>query len=861
MPEDSVKPAPARDELIGKRLAHYDVTARLGHGGMGVVYLAHDERLQRDVALKVLPPETVADTTARARLLREARTASGLNHPHICTIHEVGEVSGFTFIAMEHLAGRPLSEVIPPGGLPVETLLRYGVQIADALAHAHEHGIVHRDLKCSNVIITPEGRAKVLDFGLAKQLGGMELSASGPRQSLTEAGAVVGTLDYMAPEVLLGEAADVRSDLWALGVMLYEMAAGERPFRGQTGFELSAAILHESPTSLPARVPASLRAVVQRCLAKDPSQRYQRAGEARAALELTISFPDSAPVPVVPPIPRARRLPVPVIAAAALIAAVGLGALLAVRWWPKPPLEYKQITFRHGLVGFARFSPDGQAIIYSAAWGEEPPDAFSASPGAPESRSLGFSDTWPLSLSPTGEMAMLLDHHLCPGPYAVGTLARAPLGGTPREIVDNVEFAEWSPDGKELAIVRDVGGIFRLEYPIGRLLYETPGWITHPRLSPGGDRIAFIEHPVENDLSGAIVAVDLKGTKRMLSQGWNNAFGLAWSPNGREVWFTAKKKGANRALYAVSLAGNERLVRSESSSLHLMDVARDGRVLLVRQTDRQAIVGQVAGQVAGQVEERDLSVQDWDLGVDLSDDGRTLLFQVGGGGGGGGMGSAYLRETDGSPAKRLGEGEPLALSPDGKWALVKVVGSEPAQLVLMPTGVGQPQLLPRDSITRKAAIWMPDGRHILSAGSEPGRPPRNYIQDIQGSRPRPVTPEGIVGSVTSPDGKWIAVPGDSLLYPIEGGTPRSIAGLQSGDVPLLWGDAGRSIYVQNGVLPASIYRIDLATGDREFLKDLAPTDPAGLTGVYNIQLSADGKSTVISYTRSLAELYLVTGLR
>ena len=847
--------------MIGERISHYRVTARLGQGGMGVVYQAHDEQLGRDVALKVLPPESAADDHARARLLREARTASGLNHPNICTIHEVGESRAIIFIAMEHVLGRPLSQVIPPGGLPAETLLRYGIQIADALAHAHEHGIVHRDLKCSNVIITtPEGRAKVLDFGLAKPMEDVKLSVAVPSQALTEVGSVVGTLEYMAPELLCGEAADARSDLWALGVMLHEMASGERPFRGSSRYELSGAILHQPPAPLAERLPASLRAVILRCLAKDASHRYQRAGEVRAALETVVGFSDTSVAPSVDPAPRPRPVPRMALLAAALVAVAGLGILVAIWRAPMPPPEYRQITFRRGLVGVARFLPEDPSVIYfSAAWDDEPFELFAARPGSPEPLSVGRSDVWPLSFSPSGEMAMLREHTLCPGPYAVGTLARAPLaGGTPRDVLEGVEFAEWSPDGKGLAVARDDGeGRFRLEYPIGRLLFETSGWITHPRFSPRGDRIAFIEHPVENDYSGAIVTVDLKGHKRTLSGGWNNVFGLCWSASGREVWFTAKKTGATRSLYAVSLTGKERLVRSESSSLLLLDISRDGRVLLNRQTDRQSIVGQFAGQP----EERYLSWLDWSLGTDLSRDGSRLLLQVGGGGGGGGMGSVYLRGTEGSPAVRLGEGEPLALSPDGKWALSKLPGPEPAQLVLIPTGVGEPKHLPRDSITRKAVIWFPDGQRILSAGHLPGRPARNFVQDVHGDEPRPVTPEGIAGSVTSPDGGWIAVADTALLWPLDGGEPRPLAGRQLGDVPLLWTYAGRSLYLQHGVLPASIYRLELASGEREFVRELAPVDRAGLTGIYSILLTPDGQSLVFTYKRSLAELFEVRGLK
>jgi TolB-like protein/tRNA A-37 threonylcarbamoyl transferase component Bud32 len=296
--------------MIGQRLAHFRIVEKIGAGGMGEVYKAHDEQLDRDVAIKVLPAGSFRDPAARARLLREARTASKLNHPHICTIHEVGEADGQAYIAMELVEGQPLSARLAGGALPPEQVLRYGLQLADALAHAHQRGIIHRDLKSANVIITPEGRAKVLDFGLAKRLSGEELTEATTQtmDSLTGPGTVVGTLAYMAPEQLRGRPADARSDLWALGVMFYEMAAGERPFQGRTGFELSSAILSQPPPPLPPRPqgapPAELEAVIERCLEKDPAQRYQRSEEVRAALEAVQSGRAIAPVA---PRPFSRR--------------------------------------------------------------------------------------------------------------------------------------------------------------------------------------------------------------------------------------------------------------------------------------------------------------------------------------------------------------------------------------------------------------------------------------------------------------------------------------------------------------------------------------------------------------------------
>ena len=272
--------------MIAATLAHYHILEKIGAGGMGVVYRAHDEKLDRDVALKVLPTDSLTDEAARARLLREARSAAALNHPYVCTIHEVGEADGQAYIAMELVEGRPLSARLAEGPLPAEQVLRYGQQLADALAHAHERGVLHRDFKSANVVITPDGRVKVLDFGLAKRLSENELEDVTRSQiSLTAPGAIAGTLAYMSPEQLRGQPADARSDIWAFGVVLYEMVSGAAPFKGHTGFELSSTILNQAPRPLPAQVPTELRAVIEHCLEKESGRRYQRAGEVKAALE------------------------------------------------------------------------------------------------------------------------------------------------------------------------------------------------------------------------------------------------------------------------------------------------------------------------------------------------------------------------------------------------------------------------------------------------------------------------------------------------------------------------------------------------------------------------------------------------
>ena len=320
-------------------VSHYRIVEKVGEGGMGVVYRAHDSRLNRDVALKFLPAELLNNENARALLIREARTASALNHPNICTIYDVGEQDGQSYIVMEFVKGRSLTEQIPENGLPADTAIRYGEQIADAMAHAHEHGVIHRDLKSPNVVITGAGRVKVLDFGLAKHMTPGEISLKTQSIStLTSDGAIVGTMHYMAPELFRGESADARSDIWALGVILYEMANGKRPFRGKTSYELSSVILHEDPPRLADNVPMGLRAVTEHCLAKDPQQRYQHASEVRAALEALRTNSAMIPASAIQPPPAAprSRFRSAMLASAAVLALLVITALawklIEIKW-------------------------------------------------------------------------------------------------------------------------------------------------------------------------------------------------------------------------------------------------------------------------------------------------------------------------------------------------------------------------------------------------------------------------------------------------------------------------------------------------------------------------------------------------
>ncbi|HKA36069.1 MAG TPA: protein kinase, partial [Thermoanaerobaculia bacterium] len=862
----------------GSRLGPYEVLSPIGAGGMGEVWRARDPRLGRDVAIKVLPASYSADEDRLRRFEQEARAAGILNHPNVTAVYDIGSHEGAPYVVQELLEGETLRSILAGGRLSQRRAIDYSLQIAHGLAAAHEKGIVHRDLKPENVFVTKDGRVKILDFGLAKLTHLEEGSHASnlPTIGGTEPGVILGTIGYMSPEQVRGNPADARSDIFSFGAILYEMLSGNRAFHGATAADTMSAILREDPPDLSItnqNVSPGLDRIVRHCLEKNPEQRFHSAHDVAFALDALsgTSAPAAGTSPAASQAGRRRALPIgaALLALLALLAGAAAGFLARglTRAKPSQP-SFKRLTFRRGTVWTARFAPDGQTVVYSAAWETNPIEVFLTRPESPESRPLDLKAASLLAVSSTGELAVMLNAKTTARSYErFGTLARVPLaGGSPRPLLENIRYADWSPDGRELMIERTAGGKHLLEFPPGKVVYETTGRIDNPRLSPAGDSIAFFETGVEGYGLGrtAIRLTDLSGKARTLarmSDWWN----LAWSADGKEIWYSAPEPDApltTESLQAVSLSGKRRLLLRFPGILEFHDVSKDGRVLLAR----VALRPEVIGLAPGDPKERPLTWLDATQATDLSRDGGTLLLTEAGEGGGG-TGSMYLRKTDGSPATLIGEGVGEALSPDGRWVLAN--SGSPRQIVLLPTGPGAPRALKFDGVTGDAGcIFTPDGKTILLQDVAPGSPTQLYVGSIQGGKPRPLAPKGFhagaFGSPISPDGKLVAVldpDGKVFLAPVEGGNLKPVAGLERGEFPIQWSADGRSLYThRGGEIPAKVWRFDLATGRRELFKEFSPADPAGVTSIETILVTPDGRSYVYGYAHNLSDLYIVDGL-
>ena len=469
------------------------------------MYRAKDIRLGRDVAIKILPQHLSSDPELRERFDREARAISSLNHPRICILHDVGHQDGIDFLVMECLDGESLADRLRKGPLQLKQTLQIGMEVCEALDVAHRAGIVHRDLKPANIMLTRDG-VKLMDFGLAKAaLGGgaagnptapllsaaKTVSGPSPISPLTTAGQMMGTIQYMSPEQIEGRDADARSDIFALGAVLYEMATGKRPFDGKSQLSVAHAILEKEPEPISAiqpLTPPGFERIVLTCLAKNPDDRFQSARDVRLALKWATEGRSDYVAQAQAPAPKTVTRILPWAIAAILALVVIVGGLFFLPRGGKPDAQYTTVTYREGELEAARFSHDGQTVVYSGEWEKEPRQISTYRVGNPESRDLGIPSATVASLSSSDQLAIVRD---CEPIFLLdcgGTLATVSLaGGSPRDLAGHIAYADWNPDGKQLVVSKSSAEGATLEFPPGNVLYrQKTGWFGHPRFSPTG---------------------------------------------------------------------------------------------------------------------------------------------------------------------------------------------------------------------------------------------------------------------------------------------------------------------------------------------------------------------------------------
>jgi hypothetical protein len=824
---------------------------------MGEVYSARDPRLGRTVAIKVLPAIDSADASRRHRFEHEARTTGLLNHPNILVVFDVGDHEGAPYLVTELLDGETLRERLRAGAIPVRKAMDYALQMAHGLAAAHDKAIVHRDLKPENLFVTRDGVLKILDFGLARQevVPGVRDTRSPTVTRETGPGVVLGTVGYMSPEQARGETADHRSDIFALGAVLYEMLTGRRAFHGDTAVETLNAILKEEPEELAPelKVPLGLDRVVRHCLEKKREDRFQAARDVAFALETLGSGSQAAAAAAAPPRRRWLRA---LAAAAGAVAFTALGVLAGRPLWERQQPTFKPLTFRRGFADNARFAPDGRTVIYGAAWDGQPTELFMTRTDSPESRPLGLRFARVLSVSADGRMAVLLDPARRGGFFGWGTLAEVPLtGGVPREILENVGGAEWTPDGRELCVARQTREGVRIELPPGQALYVSSGGrFRFLRLSPAGSHVAFEE-------DGKIVVVDRATKERrvLVEKPPSNLYGLAWAPGGREVWYTAGPTVGARDVLAVDLHGRRRVIYRSAGTVSLLDTRPDGRALLHRAYDWM----EVAVRFPGEGTDRALPVFGGSLVAGVSADGRTVLLNNTRPGSGDPVGgrASYIRRQGEPDAIRIADRWGEGLSPDGSSALLLRDGG----LYDVPVGAGVPRHIALDGIDPRGARFVPpDANRIVVFGRREGSGAWLWLVPRTGGPARPLGPEGrSAPSRLAVGPRFVAatfVGGAVTLVPLDGGPVRDMGGLSPTLVPASFSSEDGSLFLYEPQA-CELAALDPTTGQVRLFRKLGPADRTGLAYCHQVFPSSDGRAYAYNVNRVQADVILAEGLR
>jgi eukaryotic-like serine/threonine-protein kinase len=851
----------------GTKFGPYEIQSPLGAGGMGEVYRARDPRLGRDIALKILPESFATDPDRLRRFEQEARAVAALNHPNILAIYDIGQQSSSPFLVSELLEGATLRLELESGPLSPRKASDYAIQIAQGLAAAHEKNIVHRDLKPENLFLTKEGRLKILDFGLAKLAA--KNDAANPEaayQTLTsaptEAGVVMGTAGYMAPEQVRGAAIDSRTDIFAFGAVLYEMVSGHRAFKRDTAAETMTAILKEDPpelSDLNHPVSPGLERIIRRCLEKNPEQRFQSAKDLAFALDaLSGTTATKSVANAVIQSPSKSRAPFVIAAAIALAALLGAATSWFLRPAPPPPPIFTRISFDTGTLIRGRLTADGKTVLYSAILENGLPDTYAIRGDYPASVSAGLQGALLLAVSHQDQLAVIARPKLYSHYQWFGTLATTPIGGTqPRELLENVYDADWSPDGHDLAVIDKDGDNWRLQYPIGKILLQGRNWLTEARISPDGNQVAFFHHTSDlYDDRGDVAVIDGAGHLRTLSTGWEALEGLSWSPSGKEIWFSAATSGEQFCIRAVTLAGKQRNLFCGTTGVRIHDVAPSGRALITADNARHSL----SAIRRGSAEIRDLTWLDGSILPILSADGSEVLFTDVSSAAGNTY-ATYVRKTDGTPAVHIGDGG-FGADINSKSALMVLVDNPSASVQIVPLGAGQARQLSWNGFQPSVVNWFPDGQRILIGDDLAGHPVGLYLTDVNGATPQFLTPTehiSFLQTVLAPDGDSVLVlqNGAWKAFSIQHKIGRPIHGIQPRETPIGWCTDSNHLFVRASVPKGiEIFKLDIDSGKRESWQTWKPAQSAGVSfSSAEVTITPDGQQMVFGSTAVFNTLY------
>jgi eukaryotic-like serine/threonine-protein kinase len=853
----------------GTRLGPYEIVAPLGAGGMGEVYRAKDTRLGRDVAIKVLPASVASDEDRLRRFELEAKTVASLNHPNILGLHDIGTYKDAPFLVSELLEGETLREKISEGPIPTRRTVEYALGIAHGLAAAHAQGVVHRDLKPENVFITRDGRVKILDFGLAKLMREEHSieSALTLTSPTTMPGVVMGTIGYMSPEQVKGEPSDERSDIFSFGTVLYEMLTGKRAFKKDTTVETMTAILKEEPPELTEtgwQGPIGLQRILSRCLEKSPERRFQSASDLAFAVEALSATGtgtlQSAAVAAIKEAGPSRRW-IWLAAGGLACAAVGGTIAWSLRPGPLPVPTFLRTSFERATLLRGRFAADGKTLLFSGVMSTGVPDTYTIREDYPTAVPAGLHGAMVLAISRQDQMAVLVRPHFYAQYQWGGTLASVPVGGNaPRELLENVYDADWSPDGQEMAVIDRAGEKWRLQYPIGKVLVSADNWLSDIRVSPDGKQLAFFRHPVQSqDDRGYVVLLDREGKEKVLSTEWEALQGIAWTPDGKEVWYGAAEAGDQYCVRAANLKGQERTVFCGTVGTRVHDIAASGRTLV---SSDVLMISVAAAEHGG----KDVQVS-YSLGAVLdpriTPDGSEVVTTDASVRGGKDY-SVYVQKRDGgSPVKIAEGGYGTDISDDGKWVLVGMPGQGKLQIV--PVGAGEAQRLTWEGLQISSANWFPDNQHILLFASPPGQPVGLYMTDRKGTAPKVLLKEAPEWADVMPDGEnLLLLPADNTLVQrsIQDGSERKLTTLQEGERPLDWAKEPMHLFTQIvGATSITVNKLDLATGRRDVWYECKPPNLDGMLNALRGSITPDGRWIMFNYIVPVGQFYVSETLR